>query len=344
MNQQPSVPELRQKQELQIPFPLVKKLFDFAKESGLDDSGYSEYLKDDTQEGEVNSKAVLLPEKFSSIVTGLPGVYYLVGYEDRSGEYFSKESRGKNLMISNSSFKSKSNERLIEVSIKAPDISQGKGNVVYVSVSNSINEENFRNVNGEVPHGSAEITYKINADGTKTQSFFEADRFDESSFILEEGEKKVRWVRNLNINKELKIPITSYRDSYLIGSNQWGVPENVVEVRLEVAGFLVNPESVKIDIGIGSEETAEVLFEDKDKNIKILLHKPTLNTFEPLKVLKQDPGYSFLFESPFNVEKMLDILKLKIKSLENDWDKTQNIFSTPNAITNTPSQLENKLS
>jgi hypothetical protein len=348
MQKEPTVPATLQKQEMQIPFPLAKELFSFAEESGLNQSSYSEYTKEELKDGEVNPSAKSLPEKFSSLVADFPGNYFLVAYEKRIGDYYAKGTRFKMAVISNTDYRAKSNDRIREINIKEYDPSEGKGNVLFVTVSDSVNEQDLTTLNSDInekvnlPHGDAEVTYQVGMDGTKKQISFRADRLDEEFFTWKGEQKQVRWLRNLAVEREGRVPVTNYKESYLIGLKPQGGSEELVDIKFKVVGHLIDPESIQIDIGFGPEQTAQVLYEDKNKKIKVLFHRPVIKDSNPLEVLKQDPSYSFLFEEPINTEKLLDTLKSKIKGLEKDWDKTQNVFSSPESLSYTPQQIENK--
>lgn len=348
MQNEPTVPATLQKQEMQIPFPLAKELFSFAEESGLDEYSYTEYTKEELKDGEVNPSAKPLPEKFSSLVADFPGKYFLVAYEKRVGDYYAKGTRFKMVVISNTEYRAKSNDRVREINIKEHDPSEGKGNFLFVTVSDSVNEQGLTSLNTDInekvslPHGNAKATYKVGMDGAKKQIGFRADRLDEEFFDWKGQQKQVRWLRNLDVEREGRAPIVNYKESYLIGLKPQGGSEELVDIKFKVVGHLIDPESIQIDIGFGSEQTAKVLYEDKDKKIKILFHEPIIKDSDPLEVLKQDPSYSFLFEELLNPEKLLDTLKLKIRGLENDWDKPRNVFSASESLSYTPQQIENK--
>ncbi len=333
-----------EKREVEIPFPLAKELFAFAQESGLGESSYSEYVRD-IEEGEVNTKAVPLPAKFFPFIADFPGQYFVVACESRVGDYYAKGTRYRMTLISNTDFRKKSNDRTREISVKEPDISEGKGNVLFLTVSESVNEKGLETLNHAInhevnlPHGTTDIEYEIDFAGEKRLTSLKSMRLDEEFFEWKGARKQVRWLRDLSIDKKEVTPVTTYRDTYLIGLKPEGGSEEFAEVLWKIKGKLVEPESVDVCIGLPIGK-GEILFEDPERNVQITFYKSNVRPDFQLETLQQDPGYAFLFERPLDLSKLLAVLQSKVKGLEEDWDKPSTIFSTTNHIAQDLPQIQ----
>lgn len=345
MNETPkSVLVTPEKREMEIPFPLAKELFAFAQESGLGESSYSEYVRD-IEGGEVNPNAVPLPAKFSPFVADFPGQYYVVAFESRIGNYYAKGTRYKMTLISNTDYRKKSNDRTREICVKEPDISEDKGNVLFLTVSESVNEKGVSTLNEAInhevnlPHGSTNIEYKINFGGQKRLTSLQSKRLDEEFFAWKGTRKQVRWLRDLSIDNNEVTSITTYRDTYLIGLKPEGGSEEFAEITWKIKGTLIAPESVDVCIGYPSGK-GEILFEDTERNVQIIFHKSSVRPDSQLEILQQDPSYAFLFETPFDLSKLLAVLRSKVKGLEEDWDKPSTIFSTTHQIAQDLPQIQ----
>lgn len=333
-----------EKREVEIPFPLAKELFAFAQESGLGELSYSEYVRD-IKEGEVNPNAVPLPAKFFPFTADFPGQYYVVAFESRMGNYYAKGTRYKMALISNIDFKKKSNDRTREISVREPDISEGKGNVLFLTVSESVNEKGLGTLNQAInhevnlPHGTTDIEYEIDIAGGKRLTSLKSMRLDEEFFEWKGERKQVRWLRDLSIEKKESTPFTTYRDTYLIGLKPEGGSDESAEVTWKIKGKLVEPESV--DVCIGSPfGKSEILFEDSERNVQITSYKSNIRPDFQLEILQQDPGYAFLFEKPLDLSKLMAVLQSKVKGLEQEWDKSSTIFSTTNHIAQDLPQIQ----
>jgi len=335
-----------EKQEVQIPFPLARELFNTAEKLGLDAASYSEYVKNDIEDN-ANPLAISLPEKFLPFVAEYKGDYFIVAYENRTDPYYAKGTRYKEVLISNTDYRHRFNSLVREIVVKEFAVSEGKGNVLFISVSEKLNEQGFTSLNlnvdekANLPHGESEATYKIAEDGTKKMITFESKRLDEEFFLQNGEEKLMRWLRKLRIEREGDAPTTTYTETYMIGLNPKGIEDARAMVQFTVAGDLASPQSILMEIGSGTHESAFVLYDDRERNTKILFHPPIREAANPLEVLKQDPNYSFLFdESGVDITKLQEVLQFKISNLRDDWDKPQSIFSKPESVTYSPPQIE----
>ncbi len=329
----------QERKEVMLPFPLMKELIDYVQESGLSsDNSFSEYVSEETEDRAVG-QAIPLPEKFFPLVADHPGTYFLVYYEDRDNDYYKKGTRFKEVGISTSEYRKTGNKRLREIHIKQPSSSEGLGNVLRVEIEERVNEKGFTTLNtaiGEqvnLPHGMASIEYEVSPDGVKRELAFRSDRLDEGLFEWGGEQKHVRWLRELDVEKGGDIQMIFYRDTYLVGLKPEGGSGERAEVRFTINGNLNDPQSVLVEIGFGPESKAEVLFEDKDKKIKIVLHDfAGVSREKVLNILKQNPNYAFMFKDSVDTEELMSSLTSMVSMLQNDWDKPQAVFTQPASI------------
>lgn len=330
-------------------FPLVKDLFSLAKKQIGEDGGFESYTNPEHKDGQ--SKAVELPEKFSPIVADYPGNYFVVCYEDRFGSYYAPDTRFRLVRLSTVKHRYDSDKVLREVDVMEHEQSEGKGNVIFVSVADRVNEKSVINLNSakeggvDAPHGSAKITYEVNANGEKRMTESDFERLDEAMHDWNGVQKPVRWVRNLDVEKvsagEFKL---IYQDMYLIGRDTQGLTEEEARVKISIEGSGDSAKSILIEIGLGSLSSAETLFEDSRDGVKVVSHSVKgMKVFKnQMKIIEQDPNYAFLFERPIDKAKLMDLVWSKIRMLEADWDKPQAVFGTDRIADLSPNLLEDK--
>lgn len=320
--------------ELLLPFPLMKDLIDYAKGCGLGSIDSYEVYTSDEIANESIRPAVPLPERFRSVVSNYPGTYFLVYYIDRSDDYYREGGQFKEIGISTSEHRKTSDSRLREIHIKEPSASAGLGNVLRVEVEERVNEKSLISLNTAIgqdvnlPFGLARIGYEVRPDGSKRELAFYAERLDEGLFEWNGEQKHIRWLRDVKIDKSLETQVISYRDTYLVGLRPEGGSEQRSEVKFTIKGNLSEPQQIVIEIGSGPQATAEVLFQDEDKGVRVLLHKSIDKSGEAaLNILKQNPNYAFMFKIPINTKELITALTFMIETLQNDWDKPQTVFS-----------------
>lgn len=341
----------QEKRELELPFPLMKDLIDYAKERGLSsETSYDDYIKGGAVEGKIR-QVIPLPERFSSLVAGYPGTFLLVYYIDRDDQYYKPETRYKEIGISSSEYRKSSDERLTEIHIKQPGVSTGFGNVLRIEVEESINEKSFDKMNDEIgvktdsSHGSARIEYEVTPDGARREVALASERLDEGMFEWGNEFKHVRWLRYIDVDKRGDTQVISYRDMYLVGLRPQGGSDERAEVKFSIDGNLNEPKSIKVEIGSGPESTAEIFFDDTEHGIKIIVHKHYGVTLEQVyNILRQNPNYAFLFKDPVDVSELRASLASMVATLQNDWDKPQTVFAKPVTIEQSLSQISDTTS
>lgn len=338
----------QESREVVNPFPLTKDLFDFARTQLSRDTSFDTYVNPELKDEGV--RVVELPEKFKPFVADYPGDYFVVYYINRRDPYYREGTRAEQTGLSTAQHRYDSDRILREIDIKEHDSSDKKGNVIFVTVAERVNEEGFTRINtagsGEVnqPHGSRELEYQMDSNGTKRTIRSRFNRLDEGIFSWGGVDKPVRWVRNLDIEKpsEDRYEMT-YRDAYLVGHDERGLTEEQAEVKIKIKGSGSEMSSIIVEIGIGSSDKDKVLFEDPGEQIKVIVHsaegmKISKNQAE---IIKQDPNYAFLFEKPVDKAKLIELIQSRTSFLQNDWDKPHAVF-TQNQIEATPDALPDK--
>lgn len=324
--------EKLQSHEVLDPFPLFRDLFELAQES-LDEHSYSVYSDPEWKGAKKNP--VELPNKFEPLVADFPGSYYLVRRDNRSGSYFHEGTRFKEVGLSTAVHQYDSDAKLREVSIKEYDASERKGNVLYMTVADRVNESSRQDLNTsrgidlDSPSGSATVTYEVDATGNKKIVESSFRRLDEAVFKWGDEMKPVRWVRNLETeNKKGNAAVMHYRDMYLIGRDENGLTEERASVDTDVSTEGGKIGLVRIAIGIGSDSSARVIFEDKEVGIKVIERLPEgMKAFRnQMDIVKQDPNYAFIFEKPVDMKKVTDFIRSRIDMMEHDWDKPGHVF------------------
>jgi hypothetical protein len=329
--------------DLNRTFPLLKELFDMLRKRGWDSYSYQNYGSED--EGE-NTQAIELPENFSPLVAEHPGKYYIVAYDNRRDSYYNEGTRHELVKLSTVKKKAQSDERVTEVDLVEVDPSMG--NKVEVRVHESVNNKGFTDINKKTntevaqPHGDAEYKYEIDPNGNKEVKETSYSRTDEGIFPWNDNEERVRWYRTLRAERKSEDNIqTTYEDSFIIGG--WDDPrkEERASIRTTIKGAVENPDSIVVEIGIGAPSSAQVLYEDTERNIKVLVHEGINMYKNQLEVLKQDPNYASIFQEPTDVENLMNTLKSKIAMLQNDWDKPHHVFAEQPAINGSASKQLN---
>jgi len=320
--------------ELSNLFPLLKDLFKFAESKGVNTLAFQKYTGENEEE---NLNSIELPEKFLSLFPEHPGKYYLVGYENRKNPYYKEGTRNIWVRLSTVAKKIQTNEKIREIDIEEADMSEG--NIMRTKVTDSIKNADFSQINTaegdevEQPHGSAQYIYETTPNGKKKITETSFNRLDEGLFLWKGKDQPVRWLRDLNMKKN-KAGYSKfvYTDSYII--DRCNVRANI---KTTINGSLENPESIVVEIGHGSLNSAEIIYEDPEGKIKVYKHSGVQD--DGMKVVKQDPNYSPLFEEKINPDELLETLRFKMLALKDDWDKPQNVFSDNKSL----NEMKNKI-
>ncbi|MEN9613789.1 MAG: hypothetical protein RLZZ347_96 [Candidatus Parcubacteria bacterium] len=313
-------------------FPMARELFAFAQEE-LSEMSFSIYT--DPQYRKDTNKIVELPDKFAPLVAEYPGKYYVVGYENRLDKYYAQGTRKRYVRLSSSPYQYDSDEMLREITLEEYAPSEGKGNALFVTVSNSVNEKSVLNLNTargqdvDQPHGSARVTYEVDSQGNKKPKESRFSRLDEGLLSWHNEQKPIRWVRNLDIERGIgKSSQITYEDMYLIGRDAHGLTEEQTKVRTHITESDEGEVSMLIEIGLGALNSAKTLFESEDKAVKVVEHSPEgMRALKnQMEILQQDPNYAFLFEKHVDQEQVMALMRARIKMLEDDWNKKQSVM------------------
>ncbi len=323
-------------------FPLLRELFDYAEKMGFDSSSFDDYGSEEQRD---NPRAIEFPENFNSLVEGHPGKYFIVAYNNRQNPYYKEGTRHRIIRLSSVPKRSQTDERVREVDLIEVDPSFG--NKTQIKVRESVNNKSFANINTatgeevEQPHGQAEYMYELDPQGIKTIRETRINRLDEGLFPWKGEEKPVRWVRNLHVEKdEQDIPTMAYEDLYIIGRMSEGGSGERAQVKTFITGSPDNPKSVLVEIGVDSPLSAKVVYEHKQRNIKVILYEGT-NAYEnQLQIVQQDPAYATLFRKPVDIEELMKDIAFKARMLQEDWDKPQAVFTRQPAIEAANKELE----
>ena len=102
------------------------------------------------------------------------------------------------------------------------------------------------------------------------------------------------------------------------------------ELKIIFKGKGASPESIEIEIGLGPSSEDQVVFEDQAEHIRVVIHPARgMKAYENhLEIIKQDPNYAFLFETPIDKGKLIELVKSRTNLLQSDWDKPQAVFSS----------------
>ncbi|MEK7500093.1 MAG: hypothetical protein AAB649_05820, partial [Patescibacteria group bacterium] len=292
--------------EMINPFPLYTELFQFADKEGLGNQSLSAYT------GEYNSpnyKPVALPEKFSSVVRDYPDNYFVVAYEDRRDRYFKKGTNTRMVRLSTVPLRNKTNEKIREIDVTAVDPT--RGNYVEIAVSASVNNRSFDNINTaqgaelDESYGQSKFVYKVEPNGKKYPQEASYGRLDEGLFQFGESKKPVRWVRDLSVEYGDNTQRIKYSDMYIIGRSERPEEEKRAQIKTHIAGKISDPESVLLEIGIGSPQSGKTIYHNKDRNIKVIAHEQIGSYKGDIDTLKDDPVYSLLLRDVVNENEFL---------------------------------------
>jgi hypothetical protein len=334
----------QERQEIVNTFPLIRELFTFAQ-NGLPESNHQIYTDPSCRKD--GQKALELPDTFAPLVADYPGKYFVVTYENRLGTHNAPGTRMRQVGLSTSQYRYESDQMLREIDIQEPAALEDKGNVIFLTVSSLVNEKSFTDINTAMndevdrPHGSAKITYKIDSNGNKEIRESHFARLDEALRPWKGEQTPVRWLRYLDIENFLEgVARVTYRDFYLIGKDEKGLTKEQVQVQTQVEKKENSSQTIVIEIGFGSGNSARTIFENLDQSIKVVEHSsegmPAVTN--QMEILKQDPNYSFLFENPVDQKKVLDFVRSRVNMLEHDWDKPHAVFGS-NQIGNSSDEL-----
>ncbi len=325
----------KNKNEVMDMFRLTRQLFDFAEKNLDEHAGF--IYADTNNEYSDNPYAKELPENFYPIIADYPGIYFVVSYENRLDDCFAEGTRMQQVRLSSVPKKSLTNERIREIGITEYAPSEGKGNMQFLTVTDSVMEKGFADINtageGEVdaPHGSAKLTYEVNPVGEKKIVSSKFNRMDEGIFEWDNAQAPVRWVRNLEIDRQSSDDMKAlYKDLYIIGRDNQGDAKKAIEVQvnIEVKGNIGNPSSLQVSFGF-YRTGGETLYEDNESGIKVIMGDTGRTTPEEvINILKNDPNYSFIFEGQIDKEKMSSLLRQKMSMISSDWDKKTAVFGT----------------
>jgi len=318
--------------DLQTTFPLYKELFDFVEKQGFDEMSLDCYRGDIQSE---NYRPVALPEKFQSLVQDYPGNYFIVGSENRQDPRNRAGSRYKKVRLSTVKIKMASDIKIREIDIILADPSLG--NVVDIIVTDSVNNQSFEKVNDvadtetESPYGLVRITNRIDTAGNKETVALKFNRLDEGLFNFGDKVKAVRWVRNLDIEKTgASTQELVYHDFYIVGRSKNIGQEERADIKTQIKTVAGKPKTISVKIGFGDFDTGRVLFEDKETGIRVC-DTDFNNEPKQMEILKQDPAYTLLFQTPAKPQEFIEALMARVAMLQNDWDKPQTVYgSTPN--------------
>lgn len=336
----------RNKGEIINPFELAKKLFDFAAENLSESAGWR--YSDLNGEYEDNPYAKELPEMFHQIIADYPGRYYVVSYENRTSSDYALGTRMKYVRLSTVPKLSQSNDLVREIGISEPHVSEGRGNVLVISIKDSVMNRDVQNINtakeGETdsPRGSAKFTYETNPIGDKKLIGLNFERMDEGIFTWQEKQTPVRWLRYLDIERpDTENTKTQYRDLYIIGRHHQREDgrDMRVDVRFMFTGNIDTTKDITISIGLDMGGKGETLFENSEQNVKIVFHNmdPWATKEDTLAILRQDPNYSSLLRPDVSREIVIDLLKNKTRMMTEDWNKASAVFNHP--FTSSPNVL-----
>jgi len=324
------VPANREGREVADPFPVVHRLFTFAKEN-TDERSSDRYYE--PVENAVVQDAIPLPSEFSLLVAQYPGEYFVAYFEDRADDYYAPGTRCKEVLLSTSPKKHQSDTRLREILFREYAPKEGKGNVIYMTVMESVNEALVVDLNeGEEirPYGRMEREYEISAVGTRSLKRQEYQRLDEGIFDWGGISKRVRWLRKMHVEVEGKSTVMTHKDTYLVGLLERGGSEGSLEVEIEMRTRETGAQEITIGIGLLATTDGKEIFSDPNAGVHILEKKSSsrIETIDQMDILKQDPNYVALLERPIDKEKLLAMVVSKIDALKADWDKRGTIFSS----------------
>jgi hypothetical protein len=326
-------------------FPLFRELFETATEH-REKLGRLEYREPEHARPNYNPAA--LPEKFQSLISDHPGNYFIIDAEDRANDYYRAGTRYRGVFLSTAKHSYDSDDMVREIDVKEYVPSEGKGNFLFFDVSDRVNEKGVSRLNqatGEEvnqPHGSRHIAYSLDTNGQKDVRDYDYNRLDEDFFEWQGAKTLVRWLRNLNIHKRTANSYNFvYKDSYLLGRDAHGQTVDRADVRIRASKERGEFTAISVEIGLGASTQGEVLYESKEDSITVIIHPPDgMRAYRhQLEILEKDPNYSFLFESPVDKSQVIELVKSRVKMLEEDWDKPGSIFASNQVAGDEPQKL-----
>ena len=175
-------------------FPLIQKLFDLAREKGINSDGWYETNHDPI--------TIPLSEEFNPLIANFPGTYFIVAYEDRRSSYYAEGTRGQEVKISTVKHRSKTDERTREILFSQLDrIEEGR---IEVRERESIMDQSLLRSNDDIdlPHGEISRTYELDEYGNKHPKQVKCTRLDDGIFQMGEHIRPVRWLRELEFEGE----------------------------------------------------------------------------------------------------------------------------------------------
>lgn len=316
-----------QKQEVEISFPLIQRLFDKGRDvfGGVDNGSSSDYYNAD----DVVVKSVKLPEEFSPLTLGDdPNKYFLVYFDDRTSPYY-KEKGGqkKSACIATQKRSYESNDRLKEITYSSEDSG------FYLTVAEKINNRAYEEFYDEdreglvKPNGRIKAKYRLAGGSGKELIELTSSRVDEVMFPNQDGQKQPgRWLRELLIDAEKNETI--YKELYILNRAAPSVEkrdEKRAQVSFKMYGKTESSQKIDVIIGYGflAESSSRVVFEDKEKGVRVILP----DGFETdLEILRSDPNYAFLQEGQFDAGKVQDFVSERVALLQKQWDQPQSVF------------------
>ena len=314
-----------QDREIEISFPLIQKLFEAGQNifGGVDNGSNSDYFNAEN----LPVRSVKLPEEFAPLtLDDNSNSYFLVYYEDRSGEYYKdKGGRKKSACISTQKRSYESNDRLKEITYSSED--SGFYLTITEKTNNRAYEDFYNNENRDLvePNGRMKAKYKLTGGVGKELVELTASRVDEVKFPGLDGQLQPgRWLRDLQIDPHEDS--TRYKELYILNRAAPGnenLDEKRAQVTFKITGKADNPR--KVDVFIGFEFLAtvssKVIFEDN--GVKVILPD---ESEADLEILRSDPNFEFLQDGKFDAEKVKDFVSERIGLLQRQWDQPQSVF------------------
>jgi len=318
--------------DLQNLFPLFKDLFAFAQKN-LPEGNFDKYTGAD-ETGEPGS--VELPPKFQPLIKNFPGVFFIVGYENRQSSYNREGTRNIWIRLSTVKRKTATDDKVREVDFSLVDPS--KGQAIEISVTDSVNNQCFEKVNDSEdtefgqPHGSFKIISRLESDGEIKAVGFKFNRLDEGLFNFGDALKVVRWVRDLEVEKisTENAQRLNYQELYIIGRSKNIGKEERAFVKTQIDMVSGKPKNILVQIGFGDFKTGNVIYEDEKTGISVFAgHR---HDQKQIDVLKQDPTYALLFQTKVDPNEFVESLLKRVEMLRDDWDKTQTVYQSSPGI------------
>ncbi len=307
-------------ENLAVPFPLVKELFDEGEKTfgGPYNSSSGEYFN--TKEVPSRTK---LASKYTPLTLGHDASsYYLAYYEDRQSSYFSEDTQGREVCISTQPGSYTDNSKM-----QALTYSEKKDGM-YLLVSETIGaraHEDFDD-NGQQglvePSGHMRAKYKLITPLKKDLVELSASRVDEVMFENQGERQPGRWTRNLRIDAATNT--TDYGELYILNRSSSPGDESRADVKFMAKGDIAEPQEVIVQFGFGPSELGKTVMEDKDKNVRVIVQN---GHEKDLAILQSDPNFTFLTDSELKGDEVLAFLQERIRLMQLQWDQPQSIYA-----------------